>query len=126
MRGFLRWSIRPAARGLLLAFAVITAANCVTAAKTAEEHACCAAMKHDCGAAKGEHDCCRTERPNPNGLLSAASAFQLLAPFVMAVDLGQTEPLVEAHLAASHAFDQNTLTLSGSPPIFLLISVFRL
>ena len=58
-------------------------------------------------------------------MLSPTPVFHLVAPTLVAVDLGITEPSLETHLDTSPAFEAGAPKPSSSPT-FLLVSVFRL
>ena len=55
---------RPIAWAVMIALAAAVFADCVPAeASSTAEHACCIAMKHDCGPKGEPQQCCSTESP---------------------------------------------------------------
>lgn len=63
---------RPVAGVLVLALAVVLSAECVVGDEmTAAEHACCAAMAHNCESMGAQHDCCTPDNDATSQLTSA-------------------------------------------------------
>lgn len=80
MTRLIRRTTRPVAWVLVLALGVVLSAECVIGEDmTAAEHACCAAMDHDCesAGAQQDQDCCTTDTGTK---LQVASAKQILVP----------------------------------------------
>ena len=56
---------RPTAWAVMIALAAAVFADCVPAeASSTAEHACCIAMKHDCGPKVESQQCCSTDSPS--------------------------------------------------------------
>jgi hypothetical protein len=109
---------------LVVAMTGTALAECVTENLTPEQMACCAAMNHDCGAARVEMGCCPTEPQTQDRVQAASIKPELLAPSLLTGPLALLpEPLVRVHLVAAGSFDREALKLPDRPT-YLLLSVF--
>lgn len=115
--------VRRLAGVLLLAFAVVSSAECLTGGTSVEEMACCAAMKGDCDMAISS-SCCTGEVQNYQGLLATKPALEF-APANMLV------AVLDAPLTPLARLSQLDLRETGaaSPPgvsTYLFVSSFRI
>lgn len=75
---------RPIAWAITIALTAAFFAECAPAeASSVAEHACCAAMKHNCGPDGEPQQCCSIERPQISGVTIAKHV--LVKPLPMAV-----------------------------------------
>jgi hypothetical protein len=122
MRRFLR--LRPIASTLILVFAVVSSAECLTAGLSAEQKACCAAMQHDCGKMRVESSCCTGDVENLQGLTATKPSVGLLPVVALVAIL--TTPLTPIAVAPRASVPD--LSSIGPPgvPTYLFVSSFRI
>jgi hypothetical protein len=113
---------RLATWAVVLAVAFVSTATCVVAAETARaQHDCCAAMDDGCGQVAVGQNCCLSDAPNFSAL-AAAAAMSMLPPQPSTVRLA----LREAEPSAALSIQEAGALHAASPPIYLVVSVFRL
>ena len=124
MRHLLKRLRRPLAGAFVLAFAVVSSAECATAAMTPEQKACCAAMNGDCEMGISS-SCCSTEvldsqsfaatKPTTASVPVAALVAVLITPAV-------------ATTTPQRFVSQPDASSMGPPgiPTYLFVSSFRI
>ena len=116
-------TVRRLAGVLLLAFAFVSSAECVLGSMSAEEMACCAAMKGDCDMSITS-SCCTGEVQNVHSLAATKPVVEFATTPVLVAIL---QPLLMA--AEPRHFDGVRETASASPPgvsTYLFVSSFRI
>lgn len=120
----LKRTVRRLAGVLLLAFAFVSSAECVLGSMSAEEMACCAAMKGDCDMSITS-SCCTGEVQNVHSLAATKPVVEFATTPVLVAIL--PSPLIVA--AEPRRFDDVRETSSASPPgvsTYLFVSSFRI
>lgn len=121
----LRHHARLTASAALVAMSLVVSATCVSAAQmTPEQHACCEAMRHDCGKAAVEMSCCGGKADQDQSLAAAkTTAAPAPSPVLVAILATVYEPpSLESRTWVAH-------TSSPSPPgvpTYLFVSSFRI
>lgn len=116
--------IRSVAGVLMLAVAVVSSAECLAAAQTPEQHACCAAMMGECEMAVSAA-CCATEPTDAQGLTATK---QTIAVIPVAVLVAILPASAVASRASSHVVPAPDGSSSGPPgiPTYLFVASFRI
>ena len=123
LRRFLTRTVRPIAGVVLLAFAVVSSAECVLGSVSAEGMACCAAMKGDCDMSITS-SCCTGEVQDYHSLAVTKPVLEF-APTQTLVAILQSPVTV----AGQHRHFELPETSSSSPPgvsTYLFVSSFRI
>ena len=108
----------------MLAVALVSSAECFAAAKTEEQHACCAAMRGECETAVSAA-CCATEATDAQGLTATKQTITVAAVAVLVAILPAS---AVASPASSHVIPAPDGSAAGPPgvPTYLFVSSFRI
>jgi hypothetical protein len=122
MRRFLR--LRPIASTLMLAFAVLSSAECLTAGLKPEQKACCAAMQHHCGEMAIESSCCSGEVEGLQGFTATKPSVDVIPVVALVAMLTTPSPPI----AIAQRATVTELSSTGPPgvPTYLFVSSFRI
>ena len=116
---------RTTAGAVTLAMAVVISLNCFAARNvTPEERACCAAMKHDCGATALEKQCCSGEALELESTAPTSVTSGPAAP--VQVLLAVLEPLQPMLLGIAQPIAADAAAKPPGPPGYLLASILRI
>ena len=120
----LRRRTRLTASAVMAVFGAMLFVTCVAAAQTPEQKACCAAMKHDCGAMSIQASCCPGETHADHSLGAVKPTFATFAfPIVTAViDVPATPATSTSRFARA---EPSALKPPGIPT-YLFVSSFRI
>ena len=122
----LRRNVRSLGSALILTLAVMASVQCLVAAEmTAAQHACCAAMIHDCDATATHQSCCSTEAPRVDAV-SAAKRVSIAVPAAAVTQVAIID-VAPRYLVLSRS--PRVDPLAASPPgvhTYLLNSAFRI
>ena len=125
LHSLLRRIVRPLAGALVLAVALASSAECLTAAQmTPDQHACCAAMKGACEMAVGA-PCCASDATDSTGFLAIKPT---LAPTPVAVLVAVLSVPRVVAVPVGHADAAPDASALGPPgvPTYLFVSSFRI
>jgi hypothetical protein len=122
VRKIFRRTTQPITWPLTLAFTVALVVNCAAGREmTQAEKDCCAAMRYDCHRGTEQHDCCSTESPRMDQVVTAKTVS--LTPPVAAVSLLVAVPYTPVGFPARHAgFAARSSTRLNHVPKYLLVS----
>ena len=116
---------RATAAAVTLAMAVVVSVNCFAARNvTPEERACCAAMKHDCGATAIEKQCCSGEALQLESTAPVSVTTGPAAP--VQVLLAVLEPLEPTLLGIARPIAANASAKPPGPAAHRLASILRI
>jgi hypothetical protein len=115
-------TIRPIAGVMVLALALVSSAECLRGSMSAQEMACCAAMKGDCH--KKITSCCTGEAQSLHSVAATKPVLNLAPTQVLVALLQMPVTAVAQH----RSFKVPDLTSAGPPGVstFLFVSSFRI
>jgi hypothetical protein len=118
--------VRPIASALMVAFAVVSSAECMLGAHmTPEQKACCVAMQHDCGAMAIQSSCC-VGKDGDDQAFVASKPSEGFVPVAALLAVLSTAP---PPLIPSARLWRRVESFSASPPgipTYLFVSSFRI